>query len=215
VHIPDASGNPIASNQTISPAGCSMSFVLCTFDPFLLVDGEASLGVSFVSCMLNGSGFFDNNYFFYGCYIPEPECGQGGIQCDTIVDILITQGFGLCILSTAHITTALTLSNGSRVSLAGAGVQSNETGVVWGASTCNVTGGAEMINNTDGLWANFLKLATLQLDGATTGSSFNAAAAGNPYTAGITITSAALDTGGGASNPGLQNPRTGSRYAST
>jgi hypothetical protein len=85
--------------------------------------------------------------------------------------------------------------------------------VVWGSATLDIYGPGAM-TLTSGLWANQLKLAGLQLDGVATGSSFNASAAGNPYTAGIPITSAALDAGGGAGNPGLQNPRTGARFAS-
>ena len=60
-----------------------------------------------------------------------------------------------------------------------------------------------------------VSVAALQLDGATTGYSFTTGAVGNPFTGSITLTTANIITGGGAGDPGLQNPRTGSRYAST
>lgn len=86
---------------------------------------------------------------------------------------------------------------------------------LWGAGTVNVEGPGAVMNLTGGTFAACLTVTALQLDGVATGSSFTTGAAGNPYTPGIAITSANLDTGGGVGDPGLQNPRTGSRYAST
>ena len=78
-----------------------------------------------------------------------------------------------------------------------------------------MTTGGNLQNETGSSFATTLLVGALKLDGATTGSSFNSAAVNNPFTAAIALTSANIDTGGGAGNPGLQNPRTGSRYCST
>ena len=86
---------------------------------------------------------------------------------------------------------------------------------LWGIGTLNVSQGGALENVTGSGFAVILLQSAIQLDGASTGSSFNAAAVGNPFTAGIALTPGNIDTGGGAGNPGLQNPRTGSRYAST
>jgi hypothetical protein len=67
-----------------------------------------------------------------------------------------------------------------------------------------VFGGGILRNATGATWANALKMAALKLDGATTGTSY----ASGTFTDGRSLTSANLDT-----YNGLQDPRSGARFA--
>jgi hypothetical protein len=161
-------------------------------------------GAYFTRCNISGGIFADdsNNVAFDSC----------ALDCDIILDcgvepVLMTGSNYLGAVFNEDFP--LQLVGGSAIIAAIA-----STAIVYG-STLNVTTRGILENGTGGTFANCLKMTTLQLDGVATGSSFNSAAANNPFTSGISLTSANLDTGGGAGNPGLQNPRTGSRYAST
>lgn len=210
VHITDAFG-PGGSDWAVSSTGLTLVFALSLIEPFLLTDGNATIALGFASCAILGGGYLFNNCTMAGGYCPSTiETSQSFIVNDAIVDTIIAQAFGLTLFAAAHVVTSMTCGDGATcVLIPGAAT------ILWGGCTVNVEGGGVFQNNTADTFANRLKVTALQLDGIAAGSSFNAAAVGNPFTAGINITSANLDTGGGAGNPGLQNPRTGSRYAST
>lgn len=79
---------------------------------------------------------------------------------------------------------------------------------LWGPSGFNVGDNSHLQKVTASTWsATLLLTGGLTLNGSSTGSSFNAAAAGNPYTAGVAVTAANLDA-----NQSLSNPQTQASY---
>jgi hypothetical protein len=215
VHFYDQTGTPGSSQMSVHPIGTGADLWLCSFDPFALLDGPESSDVTAISCFFNGGMQLTTNALMCGgCSNTsgnsETILVGGNVQMNTILHGLATvsPGWENSFIE-AHVLGTLVVEPGATITC--------EPGAVfWGAGTINVRGpGAINITAGANTFTSVFKVATLQLDGATTGSSFNASAVDNPYTAGITITAANLATGGGGGNPGLQNPRTGSRYAST
>ena len=105
------------------------------------------------------------------------------LDCDVIVGYT-TNIAGDGVWGTVHLAGIVVTWAGHSAGIAIQPVLAG-AGIVWGASTINVKFGGEVINNTAGTWASALKVTTTLLDGVSTGSSFNAAAASNPFTAGI------------------------------
>jgi hypothetical protein len=214
IEIADSSGANGNSVFAIDSPAIACVLWLCTFDPYVQATGSAYV-MYFVSCTFRGGCNIAGPYMTIagGSSVAGPDgnftANEALIDCDFIVDSMTV--YGGTVLGAVHVTTLLSVDQPGGGAIEPA---NTATAIVWGAGTGEVSG-CQFRNRTNGLWANCLKLAALHLEGQTTASSFNSAASGNPYTAGITITSANLDTGGGAGNPGLQNPRTQSGYAST
>src|SRR5579883_1222548 len=81
--------------------------------------------------------------------------------------------------------------------------------VLWGAGQIDVAGGGGVRKTSAASWAASLALGAITIDGQTTGTSYTPSGVGpGIWTDGIALTPANLDAYGG-----LQNPRTGSRYA--
>ena len=209
VRIPD----PGVSVWSCAVRGISTTFSLCWWDAFASFDGTSSYGFHVLSCVVSGGVTLRGRVAFVGGAMNLAGTSTVGlynncaIDGDCIVNGAVTVYNGQCQLGAVHFSGAVGVVGGSVVySFAGA--------IVWGAGSMNLGETDASYYNGVGLWTSFLKLATLLLNGGGTGSSFNASAVGNPYVAGIPITTANLDTGGGVGNPGLQNPRTGCRYGS-
>lgn len=170
---------------------------------------SADFGGYFTHCNLSGG-------YFVGDASVQWEFESCALDCDVFIEADTIEQGGYTITGITYVGSACLHQQtarmvGGTVTIAAMA----DAAILYGSATLNVTGGCVLQNASGGTFANCLKMATLNLDGVATGSSFNASASGNPFTAGVSLTSADMDTGGGAGNPGLQNPRTGSRYAST
>jgi hypothetical protein len=79
-------------------------------------------------------------------------------------------------------------------------------GGLYGPGSCDVSYGAVTVDVAQGTFAANVNLAALTLNGAAAGTKYVAGV----FTDGVPVTSANVDASGG-----LQNPRTGARYAVT
>lgn len=217
-----------AAVWTAAPTGDQPFFYNCQFDGlYTTLDGSKCMsiflgasptiyftGIKLANCQFGDSG---NQYIFLReTYMFGGSANATGLN-DSSISFLDAVADGDCQLWNAIFKGSSYIGamecDGTLLVIGGVTQMPGLNGLnfLWGGCTVNVTYGGEFSTP----FYNDVTVAALQLDGVTTGYSFNDAAVGNPYTAGITITSANISTGGGAGNPGLQNPRTGSRYAST
>jgi hypothetical protein len=204
VALPELNG---FSATVIAPIGGFFSFVNSSFACEVVGYTAYDFG-SFANCYF-GDTLSTGGYTFGGVMNGTLVAGTGVVLDGDLIATQGMQAIANCVLGAVHLEGTTLTNYQSTIEIADQG----SGAIVWGGGLLNVRLGSAVQCPVG--FTNALKLATLQLDGVGTGSSFNAGAADNPYTAGITITSAHIDTGGGAGNPGLQNPRTGSRYAST
>jgi len=236
VYLPDFSGVPGDSCFSPDPNGVGLVFSNCAFDPYVygIMPHAGGGGAFFINCFLNGSGAFAGNPSVFmnivggsiNASASEPMyfCGNCIVDGDTIlhgtlpgtvinISVLGQRNYFACSLdANAYIAPRY----GSTLVIQDVYGYGPGVGfpVLWGAGTLDTEPpNSGILNETEDTFANALQVGALRLDAQTTASSFNPAAAGNPYTAGITITTAHLDTGGAVGSPGLQNPVTGSRYA--
>ena len=221
-----AGGQGSLKNWIVRPQLSRLAFSQCKFDATVpIIDGTSSQHLfppgssnSSQDLRLNNC-YFSGAPFFYGCrvlggtIVGASVCREVILDCDVYFPAAVVL-FGTNYIGACQIGGTLTQIGGV-TTLTNQTSPTISTGL-WGAGTVNVTeGGVFSSGPIDVYGSGYYQVATSMLDGSTTGSSFLASSVSNPFTAGITITSANIDTGGGAGNPGLQNPRTGSRYVST
>lgn len=221
VKFDDVTGTPGNSILEVVPSAIAMMFSSCAFEPLLCTDGTDNFSLNVLGCWMNG-GLCPIYTATVGGAIPGGALYlQYGnvVDGDCIVDAAAYMVGSSNILGSVHFTGNVNSYRGS-----GAVCQDLGTGggaLMWGAGTMNVGAAAGDLNcylgnKSGGLWANCFKMAgNHTLNGVAFGTPYTTGAAANPFGAAVAITSANLDTGGGAGDPGLQNPRTGCRYASS
>ena len=216
VQFADASGTAAKSQWTVRPVAIQTTIFNCLIDPNAMLDGtdvEAGNynGLQLANCRLHTHQDMSMTILGGVSLGFAVNVGAALWDCDTSL-----AGGAYCSGAGSVIGSAQV--NGHTLQIAAQVFYEQAYGpnsIIWGSGTVNVTTGGNLQNETGSSFATTLLVGALQLDGATTGSSFNRAAVNNPFTAAIALTSANIDTGGGAGNPGLQNPRTGSRYCLT
>ncbi len=131
--------------------------------------------------------------------------GAGSVAANDFVLETSGEGNGACTFGEVEIDALGFLTIGGTGVYLGV-AQAGGTSCVWGSGAVEVMGGGALTKGIANTWAQTLPVATLQLDGITTGTSY----AAGVWTDGIALTAANLDL-----HNGLQNPRTGSRYGAT
>jgi hypothetical protein len=223
IHVPDTSGHVGYSFFTTSALqNAGMVYSMCWFDPLFagVSRQEGTLGPADLSCWHNGGASFQGWQIVGGA---SNSNGTASIDATYVQDLaavdgdaiihggLITKG-SYTVLGYAYLDNTGYVSRVLRASAAVIEPNWFAAAQVWGPGTLNVDGGF-LENETSGAWATCLTLGTLQLEGATTGCTFNGAAVGNPFVCGIPLTAANIDTGGGSGWPGMQDVLTGGRFA--
>lgn len=202
IHVPDISGVPGNSSFSIVPFGCAFATSLCFIDTFITTsDNDTGFGCMLANSLLNGGGAFHGVYFAASTVEVAVTLGPGNNSCeDTTFDCNVTifggGDFAVESPGGGHITSGNTFTvwEGCTIDL---------LAPFWGAGTLNTTGNG-YVKLFGGTWATNLIVATLEINGATTGTAYS----GNGIFYGpIALTSANLDGYGG-----LQNPATGSMY---
>lgn len=216
LHVPDISG--VNGNSTTILTGIGTAYWgMSVFDSLVNVTNNAgalATAYSMVGCQFNGGvvaqGISVSNFTAIagGDVATNFNAIQNGeMYADTIVTGFI-QLSGQSFVS-GHVSAGATLDVVEGVT----GVTQGSGGFsigLWGAGTLIAKAGASFLNGTGGTWVNNVQVATLNLADAvgnaqTTGTSY----AAGVWTDGVTINPTTLD----ANNGGLQNPRTGARFA--
>ena len=211
-YIPDVSGS--AGNSLFNPIiqGPSLIFSGCQIDPYLIMNGAAAtFSAQAVDCFLNGGNNFSNNTTLIGGSsnssgtVSAYFSGGGVVDGDAILNNGIEVGGLGNYFALAQIGgTKISVEDGGQMKIEGSRYSS--TPQVWGGGGIDLIGNNSSVSNQSNLsWVTVLTLSNpLTINGSTAGTGYNAGV----WTDNIVITSANLD-----GNTGLQNPRTGSRYA--
>lgn len=180
LYIPDASGTPGDSIVTAHPFGCSFVFSLCSFDAEMQINNLDGFECIAVACSFNtfgemsAGGATGSNSVLAGCAVDTftfngSNCIADG---DTIVktNLFVFGGahsaLAVCLLSTGKLAP----QPGSACQIFSQSTTGMGNSLVWGPGTVNLASDSAFINSTGGAtWANSLKVATLQIEGATTG----------------------------------------------
>jgi hypothetical protein len=211
VHVPDASGTPGQSIFTAqATGGCSCVFSMCWLDPVFQGEGTGGQWASANISSWHNGGLFGTHWWFVGgasntsggffldsSYLNDLAAVDG----DIILHGGVTNHHGYCICGYAYVDAAGTSEVEAGLRLEPFYYLATQ---LWGPGTLSVSGGGNIVNESGTTWASCLTVATLQIDGATTGTSYS----GGTWTDGRTVNAADLDT-----YSGLQNPKTGSRYS--
>jgi hypothetical protein len=205
IYIPDVSGAAGSSTIELALGASSLVVSCCRVDPYY-VSSSSGAGVAVAAnCWLNGGGTLRGAVMMGGA-INTALANDATFEClaradgDAIVH-------GNCQISEANTTfgvvyidSTLLVTHGATLLVA----PGSSVCQIWGPGGVNLIGPhAGVQNGSGGSWAKCLTVSGLKIEGATTGSAYQAGG----WSDGITLTSANLDGYGG-----LQNPYTGSRY---
>lgn len=206
LHVLDASGG---NDTSCFAPSCDQTYTALSevwVDPYLLLGGNPSFCNAF-NCYMNGGGemqltavvnggvFTSNNtgfLFDLGCSLDQDVAVDGFVEAGdrTSLGLVEISSTGEVFVAGSAYLAPLTSSS-----------------IVWGAGALNPGNGGHLHLVSGTFAAVLLGPLVLRLDNtATTGTSY----ASGVWTDGITLTPANLDT-----NAGLQNPRTGSKFALT
>lgn len=212
VHVPDPSGTPGISVLAATAYACSLVYSVCWFDSAFfgsaLGTAQRLMGAN-LSCWHAGGGNFAGWAMVGGSIQTSGEPLSSVFSQVAAVDgdaIIHGESWasGFTVFGYVCLTTGCTMTiiEGSVhiVPYFYADAQA------WGAGTINVEHGANFQKDVSDNWATCLTVSNIQLDGATTGTSYSA----GTFTDGRALSTANLDT-----YTGLQNVQTGSRYSTT
>jgi hypothetical protein len=182
LEIADSSGAPGGSVISAAPSGMSMMFSMCTMDPVFLLDnlrGEAS---EYLSCTGNVIEVLAGAMIQGGACTQLTALGSlANIDGDVIVKTTFNVfGVDVTIGDVQLLSTATMVLQPGAVAKT---IAFTNTALLWGPGKLNLRA-STFLNASGGTWANSLKLATLQIEGAATGST--PAAEGNFTLNGIT-----------------------------
>ncbi len=215
LHFPEGGSTPGASSTTIQGIGCPAFVSLCTFDDFAIVSSSTNAGWNSAAIGiyaaaggvfqgLNNSGDLGEGsaIFVQGGTLNSNAFGVEFVGAQVQNDVIIrgtTVVRGASYLA-AHIIGTVTVFDGITRFI-------NFPAGVWGAGTLNVENNACVRTNSGQSYTNRCQVATLQLNGQTTGTSYTPGSPG-VFVDGRTINVTNLDF-----YNGLMNPQTGARYS--
>lgn len=215
IHVPDISGVTGSSTFFLNGIGAAY-WGMSIFDPLVNVITSSSPAQAYtlVGCQFNGGvnamGIGVNN--FVALVGGDISTNFNSLQSAEIYGDAIVSGFvgtsGQTFFS-GHIAAGATIDveEGTGSAIEGSG---GNTISLWGAGTLIAKAGGSFMNASGSSWVtnvkvNLMELADANGNAQTTGTSY----AAGTWTDGVTINPTNLD----ANNGGLQNPRTGARFA--
>ena len=206
-HIPDVSGTPGTSSFIPALEGCTVIFSTCTIDPYFIAGSADSAESVILACSwLNGGGNLGSFTNLLGGALNSAENNSsafsGGLADFSAILHAPTEVGRGGYFAQVHATGLVNVDEGSLLKLEPYRAGGSQ---LWGSGTLNLLGVNSAVENaTGGAWATVLTMGALQINGSATGTRY----AVGVFTDGIAVTSANLDATGG-----LQNPRTGARFA--
>jgi hypothetical protein len=214
--IPDVSGVIGQSEFNAVPVGIGLFIMSCRIDPFIaLLGADQDVECGAINCWLPGGGF---TYYSgitsgavctvnasFGLHLYDLSSIDGNVIFHAGV---YSKGFyniaGLAYFD-GSVLPQFVVIHGNQVVLESSQTTTSMAAQLWGPFTFSVEGpNSGVLNQSGSIWADILTLNALEMDGASTGTSYSA----GTWTDGRALTPANLDT-----YNGLQNPITGSRFA--
>jgi hypothetical protein len=215
VRVLDSSGAPGNSTINFEPIGMGTIVTNSRIDSYFNFDGRRQyIAAAMLNTWLPGCGMEFFATISAGALCTQATWGShvwdlAGVDGDVIVHEGLYLKGSYNIIGLAYfdgsITPQVAVIHGNVVELEPSGALTSTATQLWGPGSMNLESPESAIENESGTtWANILTMGAITIDGATTGTMYDAGV----FTDGVSITPAMLDL-----HNGLQNPRTGSRFS--